>query len=1690
MNCSPIRLTSVCAVALSVLATTSGAQEYGPHFDRRLSMAMTMAGPPPSQLAAVAKLRADLGGSLLHTLDERSGVTRTLSNPVGHLTGPSGGDPVGIALDFVRANLELLGLFPGDLDEMAMCDVVFSQVSGSTHVYFCQSHRGVPVFNGLLQVNVNRDGAIVSVANSFVPNLQGQAQANVLGTEIEAVDARFAAASHLGVRIQGAFDAEEISTEPIVEELTWLPVGSGMKLVWRFRVHTLDGAHAYDFTVDAEPGDDPRAASRVMTRFDWMSPGIYQVYALPTESPNHASPAPPADGRSIVSFPAEPTASPLGWHDDGSTLYTIMRGNNVHAYDDLDNNNQPPPVQPDCGAGLDCSFPIDLNADPTSYTSAAVANLFYWNNVIHDVQYQYGFDEAGGNFQKNNFGLGGLGGDDVRAEAQDGAGVNNANFLPAVDGQRPRIQMYLWDFTFPRRDGDFDNGVIVHEYGHGISTRLVGGPSNVSCLSNFQQPGEGLSDWWALVYTARASDVGADPRGLGTYVVGDAANGSGIRTQPYSTDPNLNDHTYESIAGMAIPHGVGEVWGQAAWEVYWALVNQYGFDPDLYNAMGGAGNQRAMLYVNEGLKNTICSPTFTDVRDGIIQAAVDNYGGEDVCLLWEAFAEFGLGIDAISGGPWSVNPTNGFDIPAACVGPSITDPVPGSVLPGADVTFQWEPASANVTEWWLYLGNNPGDNDLHDSGSLGTSTSTNVTGLPVDGRAIHVRLRFRVDGGAWEHEDFTYTAADFIPKILSPPPGSVLPSQATFEWSANGSSVDDWQLQLGSALGDTDIYDSGMLGAVTTVTVSGLPTDGRTVHARLSFLIAGEWDARDYVYSADFGSPEITDPVPGTVLPGASATFEWVSNGAPVSDYRLFLGSVVGEDDIYNSGSLGSASSVNVASLPINGSAIHARLWSFYAGVWHTSDFHYTAADLAAAIVSPTPGSTLAGAAVTFTWTDNGAPVTDYKLYVGSGVGSYDIFNSGSLGTTTSVLASGLPTDSRTLYVRLWSYVFGRWSVEDYVYTAANLTPSLSSPPPGSTLPGADVTFTWDGNGVPVTDYKLYVGSSFGGYDLFNSGSIGTITSVALTALPTDARTLYVRLWYRVSGTWKVIDTTYTAADLSPTMASPPPGAVLSGANVTFSWTSNGAPVTQWRLYLGTTLGGYNLFSSGIVTTTSALATNLPTNGATIHARLWSKIGNTWSFEDFLYTASTSIAVSMDSPAPGSVLAGADVTFQWSASGSVSEWTLQIGSALGGNELYDSGSLGASTSVSVAGLPADGRDIWVRLASRVGTIWQTDDFLYTAADFSPSMFSPIPGSTLSGAEVTFQWSDNGAPVDDWQLQLGSTLGDADIYDSGPLGASTTVTVSGIPTDGSAVWARLGFLVAGTWDFLDAAYSTAPGSPKITAPVPGSVLTGSTATFQWTPNGALVTDYKLYVGSGFGAYDLFNSASLGTATSVVANGLPTDARTLYVRLWYRVAGTWKPHDVAYTAADLSPAITSPTPGSTLSGADVTFTWSDNGVPVTDYKLYVGTGLGAYNLFNSGSLGTLTSVLVSALPTDSRTLYVRLWYRVAGRWKIRDTTYTAADLSPTIVSPPPGADLTSANVTFTWTSNGAAVSQWKLYLGTYLGGSNLLYTGIVTSTSALATNLPTNGSTIHARLWSKNGSVWSYRDFVYTSAKLVN
>ena len=193
----------------------------------------------------------------------------------------------------------------------------------------------------------------------------------------------------------------------------------------------------------------------------------------------------------------------------------------------------------------------------------------------------------------------------------------------------------------------FDNGIIAHEYAHGISGRLTGGPSTVGCLNNDEQMGEGWSDFFSLVTTVEPGDMGTDARGIGNFVEGNDTSGPGIRRSPYSTDKNINKQTMKDIKATTAPHPLGEVWASSLWDIYWAYVDVYGWDADWSNTE--SGNFKAVQLVMDGMKMQGCNPGFIRGRDAILAAEQVNTNGENQCLIWEVFAARGMGFFADGG---------------------------------------------------------------------------------------------------------------------------------------------------------------------------------------------------------------------------------------------------------------------------------------------------------------------------------------------------------------------------------------------------------------------------------------------------------------------------------------------------------------------------------------------------------------------------------------------------------------------------------------------------------------------------------------------------------------------------------------------------------------------------------------------------------------------------------------------------------------------------------------------------------------------------------------------------------------------------------------------------------------------------------------------------------------------------------
>jgi len=780
------------------------------------------------------------------------------------------------ALDLIKLNASKEGLSEDDIQNMVVANAYYNNLSGTIMAYIQQTYQGIGVYNGI-QVFAFKGDKLVSQTGERVRKMANKVSVADGSPLLSASDALRAAALHINKNISQlvvpidvleggrkmVYPSLDIAQENITVQLLWVPVDSGkVKLGWQVQVaprgsvdHWLIRVDAMDskilgkdnFTVSCN-FDNPHnhvddcieiknyAANAIVPQIQTIksvnivSSATYRVSPYPAESPTHPGGALALKTDPWLLASAGNAATTLKWHNDGITDYATTRGNNVYAQEDRDNSNSTfGAVATSSSANPSLTFDFPYNpVQPQVYISQnmAITNLFYWNNIIHDLTYQYGFDEVSGNFQASNQGRGGLGNDYVIADAQDAGGTNNANFSTPNDGSRPRMQMYLWNsrpnsamyvnspssligykyavesnfvtnipanttpnnklavtgpitgnialyndgdiptnhfacvgpanpaqlngkivlidrggsgcsfsdkvknaqyygaiavivannvngtpitmgsnydatvilpavmisledataikaqltasqtvnVTLTPLDGDMDNGVMVHEYGHGISNRLTGGPANSSCLQNAEQMGEGWSDYMALMvttnWTTATVNDGPNVRSIGTYVVGQPSSGGGIRAYPYSTNMTINPWTYAMLAtGTAggESHYIGEIWCTALWDMTWNVIQQANaINTNFYNANGIGGNSDAMKLVMMGMKLQPCSPGFLDGRNAILKADTILFNGKYSCSIWNAFAKRGMGPYAIQGSSASyTDQIADFSLPAS-----------------------------------------------------------------------------------------------------------------------------------------------------------------------------------------------------------------------------------------------------------------------------------------------------------------------------------------------------------------------------------------------------------------------------------------------------------------------------------------------------------------------------------------------------------------------------------------------------------------------------------------------------------------------------------------------------------------------------------------------------------------------------------------------------------------------------------------------------------------------------------------------------------------------------------------------------------------------------------------------------------------------------------------------------------------
>ena len=610
-----------------------------------------------------------------------------------------------------------LGFSPAEMNSLSVAQSFTNPAIGATYIYLQQTWKNIPVHNKIIVLAYKND-RLVSKAGELFPSPGSYSNDQPAVPATSALNALQAAAwnvkaqsplSGTGIPNEAGrlnFGKMGIAYEDITAQLYWLPVKKGGKitlnLVWQIFLAPVNTDDMWQIRVDAKtntvleknnltvydelgkPHTEPTAGAPINSFSNPATPALsganspalvgtanYLVIPYPVESPLYG-PAASVTNPWTMAGAFNPNAATLKWHNDGTLDYTISRGNNVWATEDRAGTNNGGTVTPTGLPATSTTTPDPLNFNFTpDYTVApttpvfqqyAITNLFYWNNIMHDLTYQYTFDEVSGNFQNSNQGRGGTGNDYVIAIAQSAAGTNNANFGTPADGGRPRMRMYLWTITNPQRDGDVDAGIMCHEYTHGISNRLTGGiAGGGGCLGNAEEAGEGWSDYFALMATtnwatALTTDGFTKKRPLGNYVEGQTVNGGGIRTHPYCTNFAINPLTYAFVASSGGEvHDIGEVWCEALWDMTWNIIQMDGINANLFNAAGTGGNSIAMRLVMEGMRLQPCSPGFIDGRDAILRADQLLYAGRYHCAILSAFAARGMGTDARQGSSGATN---------------------------------------------------------------------------------------------------------------------------------------------------------------------------------------------------------------------------------------------------------------------------------------------------------------------------------------------------------------------------------------------------------------------------------------------------------------------------------------------------------------------------------------------------------------------------------------------------------------------------------------------------------------------------------------------------------------------------------------------------------------------------------------------------------------------------------------------------------------------------------------------------------------------------------------------------------------------------------------------------------------------------------------------------------------------------
>ncbi|RYP55110.1 hypothetical protein DL768_000229 [Monosporascus sp. mg162] len=607
------------------LLATAGVNAHPPHRQ----------GKPGVQRRAV-----DLDKYRLKTVSHYSNTESTSTNPGLRLLKRA---------TYIETAAELAKSVAPDA-EFRLVDDHYVGNNGVAHVNFKQTAHGLDIDNADFNVNIAADGSVFSYGHSFYTGRIPAENPLVKRAFSDPTQALEGATRVLELPVTGEATAEPLGgietyslkgtsgaqEDPEARLVYFAKPDGTLALTWRVETDVLDDwLLTY---IDASSNEEIHGV------VNYVAEATYEVFPWGINDPDESD-------REIVTDPWDLDASEFTWHSDGSKNYTTTWGNNGFAQNNPTGGSQYENNYRPSSPSLSFEYPYDTSmSTPSSYIDASVAQLYYTANLYHDLLYDLGFTEEAGNFQQNNNAKGGQGNDGVILNAQDGSGTNNANFATPADGRNGRMRMYIWTRTTPRRDCSFEAGVVIHEYTHGLSNRLTGGPRNAGCLSGGEAGGmgEGWSDFYSTAIRLKPGDTRDTEYPLGAWVSG---NPAGIREYVYSTNMDTNPHTYKSVDTRTAVHATGNVWATMLYEVLWNLIDKHGKndgDKPTFDSSGVPtdGKFLAMKLVLDGMALQPCTPNFVSARDAILDADKALTGGDNQCEIWTAFAKRGLGQNA------------------------------------------------------------------------------------------------------------------------------------------------------------------------------------------------------------------------------------------------------------------------------------------------------------------------------------------------------------------------------------------------------------------------------------------------------------------------------------------------------------------------------------------------------------------------------------------------------------------------------------------------------------------------------------------------------------------------------------------------------------------------------------------------------------------------------------------------------------------------------------------------------------------------------------------------------------------------------------------------------------------------------------------------------------------------------------